>query len=259
MRIESRRRLTAAACLLLGASLLAVYASASAQVGERAPPRNARASPYGGWDCARGFRQVEEACVPVSVPTNAYLDSLGGDFDCNRGYIRDDQGLGCKAVKVPANAHADDEESFGAGWECDPGYREVSGGCTRVVVPVNGYYSGLSFGRGWECDPGYRQDGETCRAVRVPAHGFLVGERDEWACERGFKQSTDSCVPVVVPANAYLDSSGDGWRCERGFSPEGASCVRLVVPAGAYVDYTGNGWTCAEGLHEHDGACTGGR
>jgi hypothetical protein len=257
MHIEPRRRLAAAACLLFGASLLAAYPRASSQADERAPPRNAYASRYGsGWECSRGFRQVEEACVPIRVPANAYLDFFGNDWDCNRGYVKDDQGVGCKAVKMPTNAHADDAGAFGAGWECDRGYRDVSGRCTRIVVPTNAYYSEFSLDRGWECDPGYRQEGRTCMAVRAPAHGFLVGDRDEWACERGFTKRADSCVPVAVPANGYLDSNGDEWRCERGFRQQGASCVRLVMPAGAYIDYTGNGWTCAEGLHEHDGACT---
>lgn len=253
-----RRRLAAAACLLFGASLLAVYAGVSSRADERAPPPNAHASRYGGgWECSRGFRQVEEACVPITVPANAYLNSFGNDWDCDRGYMKDDQGLGCKAIEVPANAHVGDEDAFGTGWECDPGYREVGGRrCTRVVVPANAYYSEFSLARSWECDPGYRQEGQTCVRVLAPAHGFLVGARDEWACDRGFTKGADSCVPVAVPANGYLDSSGDDWRCERGFRQEGASCVRLAVPAGGYIDYTGNGWTCAEGSHEQDGACT---
>ena len=257
MRIRLSRRLAAPACLLFAASLLAAYSGLSSQADERVPPRNAQASRYGGgWECSRGFRQVEEACVSIKVPANAYLDSFGNDWDCDRGYMKDDQGLGCKAVKVPANAHEEDEEAFGTGWECDPGYREDDNRCTRIVVPANAYYSGLSFEHGWECNPGYRQEGDRCTAVRPPVHGFLVGERDEWACYRGFMKSADSCVPVAVPAHGYLDSNGDDWRCERGFGKEGASCVRLVVPAGGYIDYTGNGWTCAEGSHAHDGACT---
>src|SRR6185437_9343610 len=257
MSIEPRRRLGASACLLLGVSLLAAYAGASSRADDRGRPRHAQASLYGGgWECSRGFRQVEETCVPIKVPANAYLDFFGRDWECNRGYIKDGQGLGCKVVKIPANAHVGDEEAFGTGWECDVGYREVSGRCTRVVVPANAYYSELSFGRAWECNPGYRQEGNTCMAVRTPTHGFLVGERDEWACERGFMKSADSCVRVPVPANGYLNSSGDDWRCERGFRQKGTSCVRLVVPAGGYLEYTGNEWTCAEGLHERHGACT---
>jgi len=81
--------------------------------------------------------------------------------------MKDDEGLDCRAVKVRANAHADDEEDFGTGWECDRGYREVGGHCIRVVVPANAYYSEFSFGRSWACDPGYRQEGETCLAMRA--------------------------------------------------------------------------------------------
>ena len=254
-RIVPRPRVAASVCLLFGASLIAAYA-VSSQADERAPPRNAHASPYGGdWECSRGFRRVEEACVPIRVPANAYLDSFGNDWKCNRGYMKDGQGLGCKAVKAPLNAHTDGEEDFGTGWECDRDYREVGGHCARVVVPENAYYSEFSLGRRWECDPGYRQEGKTCLAMRVPAHGFLVGERDGWACDRGFMKRAASCVPIVVPANGYLDNDGNKWRCERGFRQDGASCVRLIVPAGGHIDYTGNGWTCAEGSYEHDGEC----
>jgi hypothetical protein len=254
-RIAPRPRVAASVCLLLGASLIGAYAVAS-QADEQAPPRNAHASPYGGdWECSRGFRRVEEACVPIRVPANAYLDSFGNDWKCNRGYMKDGQGLGCKAVKPPLNAHTDGEEDFGTGWECDRDYREVGGHCARVVVPENAYYSGFSLGRRWECDPGYRQEGKTCLAMRAPAHGFLVGERDEWACDRGFMKRAASCVPIVVPPNGYLDNDGNEWRCERGFRQDGASCVRLIVPAGGHIDYTGNGWTCAEGSFEHDGEC----
>lgn len=258
-RIEPRRLLTISASLFFGTALLAASASVSSRANERVPPPNAHTSPYGGWDCSRGFSQVEGTCVAIRVPANAYLDSFGRGWDCNRGYVKDDQGLRCKAVRIPTNAHVDDEEDFGAGWECDRRYRKVSGGCTRVLVPANAYYSELSLDRAWECNPGYRREGDGCMAVPAPVHGFLVGDQDEWACDRGFKKSADSCVPVAVPANGYLDRSGNDWRCERGFKQEGAFCTRLAVPAGAYIDYTGNGWTCAEGLHEQGGACMGDR
>ncbi|HEY6515580.1 MAG TPA: hypothetical protein VIY50_05515 [Steroidobacteraceae bacterium] len=244
-----------ATCLLFGASLLAVAAGVSSRADESVPPLNAHASRYGGWECSRGFSQVGEACVPVKVPENAYLDSFGTDWDCNRGYVKDDQDLGCKAVRIPANAHADDDQAYGTGWECDLRYHEVSGRCARIVTPANAHYSELSFGRGWDCNPGYRQDGSICMPVRAPAHGFLVGDQDDWVCDRGFVKSTASCVHVAVPANGYLNANGDDWRCERGYRQKGTTCARLVVPAGAYIDYTGNGWTCGEGLHEQAGVC----
>src|SRR6185312_8936375 len=116
MSIEPRRRLAASACLLLGVSLLAAYAGVSSRADDRGRPRHAQASLYGGgWECSRGFRQVEETCVPIKVPPNAYLSSYGRDWECNRGYIKDDEGLGCKVVKIPANAHVGDEEAFVAG------------------------------------------------------------------------------------------------------------------------------------------------
>src|SRR4029077_12639432 len=108
MRIEPRQRLLSLAPLSLAASLLAASGSVSSQTDVRVLPVNAHTSRYGsGWECSRGFRRVEEACVAIKVPANAYLNSFGSDWDCNRGYRKVDQG--CKAVKVPAGAHPDDE------------------------------------------------------------------------------------------------------------------------------------------------------
>jgi len=50
-------------------------------------PDNARlnGSSYGsGWDCKRGFREVDDACEPLQLPENAHIDYSGNDWDCNR-------------------------------------------------------------------------------------------------------------------------------------------------------------------------------
>ena len=107
MRIEPGQRHISLARLFLVASLLTASGSVSSQTDARVPPVNANTSRYGSsWECSRGFRRVEEACVAIKAPANAYLNSFGSDWDCNRGYVKVNHG--CKAVKVPADAHADD-------------------------------------------------------------------------------------------------------------------------------------------------------
>ena len=49
---------------------------------------------------------------------------------------------------MPRNAHA---KSYGPGWECNMGYREVDKACAAVKVPANGYVVDATFGRGWQC------------------------------------------------------------------------------------------------------------
>ena len=50
-------------------------------------PKNAHARSYGsGWECDRGYREVNKACAAIEVPENAHLDHSGNDWDCNRPY-----------------------------------------------------------------------------------------------------------------------------------------------------------------------------
>lgn len=42
-----------------------------------------------GWECERGYQTVGEACVAVNVPENAHLDYSGTGWNCNRPYIRE--------------------------------------------------------------------------------------------------------------------------------------------------------------------------
>jgi hypothetical protein len=67
-----------------------------------------------GWQCERGFRQSDQACVPVEVPPNAYLDGSGKNWKCERGFRN--SGRECIAVKIPVNAHLDQS---GNDWNCD--------------------------------------------------------------------------------------------------------------------------------------------
>ena len=52
----------------------------TAQGGATGAPSNSHMKRYGGgWECDRGYRQINEACAAVEVPPNAYLvDSAYG-------------------------------------------------------------------------------------------------------------------------------------------------------------------------------------
>ena len=116
-------------------------------------PRNAylNDSSFGsGWECMRGFTAVSlpcgddpgtagdgtqrrpvckdspdrQACAPVALPPNSYLDAAGQGWRCERGFKR--VSATCVALVVPANAHVD---YSGADWDCDPPYLKRQDGC----------------------------------------------------------------------------------------------------------------------------------
>ena len=79
---------------------------AAAQGDAAAAPLNAHMKRYGsGWECDRGYREVNAACAAVEVPENAYLA----------------------------------DSSYGLGWECDRGYRQANEACTLIDVPPNAF------------------------------------------------------------------------------------------------------------------------
>jgi hypothetical protein len=72
---------------------LAVFALpaelALAQEAKGVIPANATAKTYGnGWECDRGYRKIDSACVVVTLPENAYLtdSSYGSGWTCKHGY-----------------------------------------------------------------------------------------------------------------------------------------------------------------------------
>lgn len=120
MRSPNHRRLGALVRTTI--ALLLLSAAALGEPGTPAPPANSVPREYGsGWTCARGFHEVNAACIAVKVPGNAYLDTSGHDWQCNRGYRRG--ATTCTAIKLPPNAYADDS-SYGRGWRCERGFRD---------------------------------------------------------------------------------------------------------------------------------------
>jgi hypothetical protein len=50
------------------------------------------------------------------------------------------------AGKIPEHASA---KSYGSGWTCNRGFKEVKGACVAVNVPANAHLTTTSHGRGW--------------------------------------------------------------------------------------------------------------
>jgi len=190
----------------------------------------------------------------TEMPQNARAISYGSGWECDPGF-RELDGA-CAAVKAPANAYPTDT-SYGRGWECDHGYREGDETCIAVAVPANAYLD--PSGEGWECDRGYRKLDAACVAIKVPAHGYLADSTygSGWQCDRGYRALGDDCLAVEVPANAYFveSSFGSGWQCERGFREAGGACVAVELPKHAHLDYSGNDWECDRPFQKHQDGC----
>jgi len=135
--------------------------------------------------CEFGFTERGRMCIPVSVPSHAYLSAFGDD------------------------------------WRCSRGYRRTGSSCQLIVVPEHGYLTDY----GWECDRGYARRNSTCVAVSVPTHGFLSDTGHDWECERGYGSDGKACVTISVPKNGHLDWTGNAWACNLGFERHGSQCV----------------------------------
>ena len=65
-----------------------------------------------------------EDCVAVKVPANAYLDTRGSGWTCERGFKEAE--AACVALRLPANAHVD---YSGNDWSCDDGFSKRNAAC----------------------------------------------------------------------------------------------------------------------------------
>lgn len=184
--------LLTAQLLILLVILTAVPVRAFAKDGTVEIPEHASAKKYGsGWECDRGYREINGACAAVKVPANAYPTNVpyGRGWECVRGYRKVDET--CAAIKVPPNAYLN---SSGDRWKCDRGYRKVDDACIAVKVPANGYFVDSSYEVGWKCERGYRAVNETCVAVKVPENAHLDYSGNEWDCNRPYQKQQDGCV-----------------------------------------------------------------
>ena len=172
--------------------ILAMTAPANAQEIVAELPEHARAKRHGlGWECERGYREDDGACIAYSIPEHAYYTT----------------------------------SSYGRGWECKRGYQEYQESCNAILVPQNAYLN--SMGTRWKCDRGYRISSETCLEIDVPSNGYLVDSSygRGWNCQRGYREEENSCDKITLPENAHLDRSGNDWECDPPYHRQIDSCV----------------------------------
>jgi hypothetical protein len=242
--------------LLLASVLVAAPAWLCAAAAAVEGPANAATNAYGRWECNSGFRRVDNGCVAVRVPENAYASGASNDrgWECRYGFREDREH--CEEIKVPQNAFLS-LSSYDSGWECQRGFQQKGARCIAILLPENAYLSGSNYDRGWECKRGYRAAGATCAAIKVPANAYLTesAHGSGWACERGFAPAGDiSCRPITVPVNGFLDGPGR-VQCERGFRISGANCLAISLPAHAHLDRRGWDWACDRPYRQHGDEC----
>lgn len=197
-----------------------------------------------------------ERTGPVVVPENGYATgaSYGSGWKCSFGFreVRD----ACVEVVVPANGFLDEA---GSRWQCTRGYRQAREECLAIPVPENGYLT-ESSSTGWQCERGYRAKRNRCELIPVPENAYLTDSSygEPWKCERGYRQRQKSCVKVVVPENAYLEdrSYGPGWECDRGYvSKDGQRCDKIDLPEQAHLNRKGDAWRCNPPYVKRANAC----
>lgn len=165
---------------------------ASAQSNARQIPANAHAESFGsGWECNRGFTEVDGTCAPIQVPANAFLTTLkfGRGWDCMRGF-RENRGA-CDALEIPANAYLN---ASGNGWKCLRGFLHTRDACTVITVPANAFLDDTSYRTGWRCDRGFAPHQQRCEAVQLPDNSHLDYRGNDWECDTPFRRRDNMCV-----------------------------------------------------------------
>lgn len=156
--------------LILMPLLAAIPGLVLAQEGSAGIPENSHSKSYsGGWDCDRGYRAANAACVAIKVPANAYLTSSissGSAWKCNRGFRRTDA----------------------------TGFRQFDATCVAIAVPANGYLVDASYGPGWKCDRGYRVVDGACAAIMMPENAHIDFSGSDWDCNRPYQRQRDECT-----------------------------------------------------------------
>ena len=221
-------------------------------------PENAKSKTYGdGWECIVGYRIIEESCVAIEVPQNAYATrrTFGHGWKCYHGF-REIDGTACLAVEVPDGGYLD---SSGERWNCLRGYAKLEDSCREIVLPENAFLVDNSDGSKWACGRGFEIKGDNCTAIAVPDNAFLnsSGYGRPWTCERGFFAQDGLCQAVAVPANAFLDDAtyGKGWTCERGYVALDDACSLINVPEYGHLDRSGRRWECNRNFQKSKGQC----
>ena len=79
-------------------------------------------------------------------------------------------------IGIPENAHS---KSYGGGWECNRGYRQVNRACSVIKLPTNAYLTDSSYGQGWECSWGYYCSAKRERGTCDSTVGIKAVELEE--------------------------------------------------------------------------------
>jgi len=274
-------RLSCQAPARAGAPAFEVTAKVLVPMAEASAAAAAPARHFTG--CGYGYRDVNQHCLPVQPPPHAFVNSMGDDWACERGFTRKDDH--CAPTVVPENAHL---TTFG--WECNRGSQQHEQKCLKIQIPPHAYMVNDTFSVGWDCERGFARAQNQCTAVRVPEHGFLAASGHEWRCDRGYVATDQGeCLRVPVPPNGHLDETGhdfecnhgfnragnqcaairvpahaystgvaelQSWQCDRGYARNGDSCVAVVIPAHAYLNDSGDGWSCDRGFHTAGQGCS---
>src|SRR5438067_521041 len=85
----------------------------------------------------------------------------------------------------------------------------------RAQVPANA--RATTWGKGWQCERGFREVSRACLAVVPPAHAEIDYSGHSWQCVRGYRRVEIGCTAVTLPDHAELDYSGHNWNCSRGY------------------------------------------
>jgi hypothetical protein len=64
-----------------------------------------------------------------------------------------------------------------------------------VKVPENGYFVDSSYGSGWSCKRGYREVDEVCIVLRLPENAHIDYSGNDWICNQPYRQQGEGCVP----------------------------------------------------------------
>lgn len=133
------------------------------------------------------------------------------------------------SVDIPANAVP---KSSDIGWECESGYKESSGRCIEIKIPMNASLTNLLYGVGWRCHWGFYSKDGACARIEVPANGYLSSTEfgRGWRCKRGYLAVSDICVAINVPENVYLNDSGKALECDYGSQMENSKCFKIDAP-----------------------------
>jgi hypothetical protein len=102
----------------------------------------------------------------------------------------------CDPVTMPTNGYVN---RMGGGWTCHIGFRAVDETCAAIFVPENACVTNSPYGGGWECRYGDRPSGERCELFEVPDNAHSNYSGDDWDCNKPYRKRMESSVSPETP------------------------------------------------------------